>query len=258
MRINERENRIGILGKTRFGTNMQIIDYINKADITVKILDDHEYVVKTDYKSFIHGNVRNPYDKSIFDIGYIGDGKYKPSINRNNTDEYNHWRKILSRCYDETQRIKYPSYKNCLVCDEWHNFQNFVEWYQSNFYEIVNERMEIDKDILVKGNTIYSPKTCLLVPQKINNLFIKQSSQRGDFPIGVVYREQSGKYMAYCSDSFNNKQIYLGLYSTPEQAFFEYKKYKEKLIKKVADTYQGKISKRVYEAMYMYEVDIND
>ena len=53
-------------------------------------------------------------------------------------------------------------------------------------------------------------------------------------------------------------RVGLGTYSTPEEAFYAYKEYKEKLIKEIADLYQNEIPTILYEAMYNYEVEIND
>lgn len=119
--------------------------------------------------------------------------------------------------------------------------------------------MELDKDILIKGNKIYSPNTCLIVPQRINLLFVKQQRKRGEYPIGVSWSTRSNKFHARCNSlDKNNRQIELGYYSTIEDAFSVYKDYKENYIKQVADEYKGIIPNKLYEAMYKYEVDIND
>ena len=65
----------------------------------------------------------------------------------------------------------------------------------------------------------------------------------------------------HCSNGYG-KQINLGTYTTKEEAFQAYKKYKEKVIKEVIDSYEGKIPEPFYsrlkEAMYNYEVEIDD
>lgn len=82
---------------------------------------------------------------------------------------------------------KMATYKDCSVCDEWLCYANFEKWYDDNYYEVNNEEMNLDKDILVKENKIYSPNTCIFVPQRINALFIKGKGRRGQFPMGVSY-----------------------------------------------------------------------
>ena len=117
-----------------------------------------------------------------------------------------------------------------------------------------------NKDILCKGNKVYSRKTCIFVPQRINLLFTKRDNDRGDTPIGVT-PTSSGNYQVRCNNGYG-KLIPLGVYSTKKEAFQVYKEYKEKVIKEVIDSYEGKIPEPYYsrlrEAMYNYEVEIDD
>ena len=121
--------------------------------------------------------------------------------------------------------------------------------------------MGLDKDILIKGNKIYSPETCIFVPQTINSLFVKRDNKRGESVIGVSLHKNS-KYQVHCSiinpETGKSKQEYLGVYDTQEKAFQVYKYYKEKNIKEVADYYFGRIPDKLYNAMYNYEVEITD
>ena len=56
----------------------------------------------------------------------------------------------------------------------------------------------------------------------------------------------------------NKKQNFLGHYNTPEEAFQAYKQFKENYIKQVADEYKELIPEKLYNAMYEYEVEIED
>ena len=116
--------------------------------------------------------------------------------------------------------------------------------------------MNLDKDILIKGNKVYGPDTCIFVPQDINKLFTKRNNNRGNYPIGVSYNKQQKKYKSYCNT--NSKQNFLGYYDTPEEAFTIYKQFKENYIKQVADEYKNHIPEKLYNAMYEYEVEIDD
>ena len=62
-------------------------------------------------------------------------------------------------------------------------FQNFAKWFDDNKYE-VDGRLHIDKDILYPNCKIYSPETCLLIPQRINMLFLNKPNKRG-LPNGI-------------------------------------------------------------------------
>ena len=255
-------DRTGEKGINTFGGKMVIIGYRNVHDIDI-YFPEYDWTAKNkEYKSFKKGNIKCPYDKSVYGIGYIGEGKYKMRENGKKTRCYQTWYGMIERCYDEKLHEKQPTYKGCTVCNEWHNFQNFAKWYEENYYQIDGERMHLDKDILVKGNKIYSPDTCIYVPQTINSLFIKRDSKRGESAIGTSYHKRDKKYQAYCnlfnSEVGKSKYEYLGRYNTQEEAFGVYKYYKEKNIKELADYYFGRIPEKLYQALYNYEVEISD
>lgn len=158
--------------------------------------------------------------------------------------------------------IKNPSYQNVTCCNEWLLYENFYEWLhsQGNFDKwLSGNGWDIDKDILVKGNKVYSSETCCLVPQNINKLFIKNDVIRGILPLGVS--RDRGKFRALCNNPFTKEYEYLGEYETPEDAFYlGYKPYKENIIKKVAQIEydKGNITEICYNAMMNYEVEITD
>ncbi len=107
---------------------------------------------------------------------------------------------------------------------------------------------------------MYSRNTCIFVPERINTLFTKSDKSRGDNPIGVT-PTSSGNYQVRC-DGVNGERIYLGSYSTKEEGFQVYKQYKERVIKEVVDSYEGKIPEPFYsrlkEAMHNYKVEMDD
>ena len=257
----QKNERLGEIKINNQGCKMKIIEYNKYSDIIIEFQDEYKAKIKAEYGQFQDGRIKNPYFPSVFDVGYIGQGKYSYKMHKK---IYQVWKEMLQRCYYPYYINKYPSYIDCYVCEEWHNFQNFAKWYEENYYEIERQRMELDKDILFKGNKIYSPSTCVFVPQRINYLFIKSKSIRGNYPIGVSYHKTSDKLSVTCN-TFNKgdkkpKQIYLGLFNKnkPFQAFTTYKQFKEGHIKQVADEYKDLIPKRLYEAMCKYEVEIND
>lgn len=238
----------------KYGTLMKIVEYNNACDIWVEFQDEHKEKVHTEYKHFRSGCVKNPYDKTVYDIGYLGKGEYEPKANKR---IYNTWNHMLQRCYDPYYINKQLTYKDCFVCKEWHNFQNFAKWYEENYYECNNEEMHLDKDILIKGNKIYSPETCIFVPKEVNNLFTKRQNYRGDCVIGVYYNKKENYYIAHCN--FNiGKSKHLGSFKTEKEAFLSYKQAKENYIKQVADKYKDIIPTKLYEVMYRYEIEIND
>jgi hypothetical protein len=195
------------------------------------------------------------YIPTVHRVGYIGEGKYKVSIHGKHTPEYDRWKGILRRCYSEKERFKNLTYIDCIVDEQWLNFQNFAQWWHENYYEIEGQQMQVDKDILHKGNKVYSPETCVFVPQDINILFTKRHRT---LPTGVQYDKKRNKYRAFCG--INNKLIAIGNnFETIEDAFYlGYKPFKEQYIKNMADEYKDRIPIKLYNAMYNYQVEIDD
>ena len=110
------------------------------------------------------GAVRDPFMPMVFGVGYTGKGIHKSTVGGKSSREYTIWRAMLERCYSARKVMQSPTYSSCKVCIEWHNFQNFAGWYKNNIFN----GGQIDKDILVSGNKIYSPSTCLIVSAKEN------------------------------------------------------------------------------------------
>ena len=249
-------DRTGERNINNFGSKMIISEYRNTRNINV-YFEEYNWTAKSvQYGDFKNKKISCPYERRTCGVGYLGEGKYKVSENGKKTKCYKTWHDMLKRCYDEKFHKRELTYKNCKVCDEWLNFQNFAKWYYENYYEIEGERTELDKDILVKGNKIYSPETCVFVSHKINKLFVKRDKTRGEYPIGVCYDKQNNNYVAHCG--YKNKSKHLGLYNTPEEAFKVYKQFKENYIKQIADEYKDKIPSKLYNALYEYKVNIND
>lgn len=229
---------------------MKIIRYGKIDDIDIMFLDEYKYIVRnTAYCNFKTGQIKNPYDKSLYGVGYMGVGKFssRNSEIKKPSDEYEVWTGMMGRCYHDKE--KYPAYCGVTtVCEQWHCFQNFAKWFDDNKYE-VNERLHIDKDILYPNCHIYSPETCILTPQRINMLFSNKPNSRG-LPNGI-FKIKSGYRAEY-------QGIKIGRYSTLDEAYDAYSTAKENNIKEVADEYKNIIPKKLYDALYAYKVDINN
>lgn len=229
---------------------MKIVRYGTYDDIDVEFLDDFHFIKTTTYSNFIRGQVKNPCDRDLFGIGYIGVGKWQVKHNGKWSRVYLCWRHMIERCYHKKSSKQYPAYYGiCTVCEEWHNFQVFAEWYKEREYECKG-RLHIDKDIKNPGNTVYSPENCLLVPQRINELFTCKPKDNG-LPVGISL-STSGKYIA----SYNGK--HLGTYSELGDAYKMYAKSKEVAIKKVANEYRGIIPGSTYDILMNYKVLIEN
>jgi hypothetical protein len=250
------QNRVGETKYSSKGMKMTIVDYRKFDD--VDILFEDGYLAKgVEYVQFKRGTLSNPYVPSVYTYGYLGEGNYKVSNNGAHTRQYVTWKSMLNRCYSLELHKKIPTYSNCTVAEEWHNYQTFGEWYDANYYEIEDTIMALDKDILTKGNKTYSPESCVFVPHFINTLFTKRDSYRGTLPIGVSLTKDRKKFEASCGNGLGYHKV-LGTFDTQYEAFLAYKETKEKVIKEIAITYRSQIPEKLFNAMMKYEVEIDD
>ena len=148
-------------------------------------------------------------------------------LNMSNTTMYRTWITMLKRCYNNNNET-YQTYNKIYVCNEWLNLSNFSDWYNRNYIE----NFDMDKDLYIPNNLVYSSETCLFVPHYINMLITKNS--RTLKHLAGVYK--SGNKYA-CSYKYNGKQIYLGTYNTEYKAHQAYIKAKQDLLVDIADTF---------------------
>ena len=176
----------------------------------------------------------------------INDNLYPVVVNGKRTKEYNLWTSMLKRCYSRKCHAKQPTYADCTVSRNFKNYSYFNKWCQSQIgFDI--DGFQMDKDILVTNNRIYSEDTCAFVPREINVFFLDRKAAKGEYPIGVTFHKQANKYKAQCR--IDAKHKHLGLFTTPEEAHAVYKQFKENLCKEVARKWQSQIDSRVYDAM---------
>jgi hypothetical protein len=243
------EYRLGERHFTNEGCEIEIIEYFGCDNCTIKFTNEN--VLKNiTYRTIKTGKIKNPFHPSICNIGYIGIGRYKAHNNKIPTIFYRRWKGMIDRCYNKKQLKRKPTYLGCSVAEEWHNFQVFSEWYEENHNSEIMQGFALDKDILKKGNKIYSSETCCFVPEDINNLFIKPNRKTKSLPQGVSAR--NGRYRAYLGSS------HLGVFDTIEEAFQAYKTAKEEHIKEMADEWKDRIAENVHQAMYNWTIEITD
>ena len=194
-------------------------------------------------------SIKDKYYPTVHGVGHIGDGVV--SVNGKRKKEYTHWHSILKRCYND--KGEYPTYEDCDVSENFKSYVYFSDWCknQVGFYEV---GWELDKDLLLKGNKLYSEDTCCFVPREVNIFLAIFKSNKGDCPTGVT--EQRGKYIACVS--FKGKKVHKCGCDTPEDAFLFYKQLKEKYAKVLANKWKDKIDPRAYEALMNYQVEITD
>ena len=141
------------------------------------------------------------------------------------------WKEMLRRCYDHKWQERNPAYKGCSVHPEWLSFVNFRKWVLTQDWE----GKQLDKDLLLKGNKVYSPSTCVFVDNMTNTFTNDQVRSRGDYPLGVSFHKSLGKFAAMCRNPFTKKREHLGVFHCPNQAHLAWKARKHELACQLAN-----------------------
>jgi hypothetical protein len=243
-KIKDRTGEVNINSSKK---KIWVKEYLSSQNCTIEF--ENGYIIKNvSYDRFKRGSIVNPTFPSVFNLGYIGEGVHKSYKNL----AYSKWYSMMERSYSLKYQRTQPTHKGVSVYKDWHNYQNFVRWFNDEHIK----NWHLDKDILVKENKIYSPENCCFVPQEINNLFTSRVTKRGDYPLGVNRDRDYNSYRSTFTQ--NGRQTYLGSFKNPEDAFFAYKKAKEVHIKEVAEKWKGQIKDNVYQALLNYKIEITD
>ena len=189
--------------------------------------------------------------RTVRGVGYNSGGAYKTNEHGRPTKVYSLWQGMIERCYNPKQLIRRPNYVGCTVDERWHDFQVFAIWYDNHPYKDLG--YQLDKDILVQGNKLYSPETVCLVPRELNMLFTSATRARGKYPQGVNYYEPLDNYCA--AVRANGKSKHLGYFDCQDKAHEVYKKAKEAHVKEMADLWFGNIEPKVYEALMDWKLE---
>ena len=255
----ENNNCVGKIYKSKNSGDFIITKYNNSRNIEIEFIE-------TGYRKIVQignircGEVKDCYLPSVYEVGVIG-SRYLTHVRMNDGErtcrkEYMTWRGMLRRCYSEKKLLDSPTYIGCTVSENFKHYEYFYEWCNRQI-GFNNEGWHLDKDLLVKGNKVYSEDTCVFLPEELNILLVKRKSKRGDYPIGVHYCKSKKSFISQINRN-KGQQDYLGKFNTPEEAFFAYKEAKEAFIKEQANKWKDKIDPRAFQALMTYEVDIND
>lgn len=143
---------------------------------------------------------------------------------------YKTWRSMLQRCYCPKLQVRQPTYKGCSVCPEWLTSSNFKSWMEKQDWE----GNRLDKDLLVQGNKVYSPETCVFVSVMVNNFILNSQASRGGLPIGVSLHRKTNQYIAKVS-MLGKGQKHLGIFGSPDEAYMAWLHAKSELAIKLAE-----------------------
>lgn len=221
--------QVGSVHKTKSNGDIVVLSYDNRSKVKIRFIDTgHETnAIATHIRL---GYVKDVMRKSVCGVGFIGVGPHKTSSGRKRSDSYIAWHSMMARCYDQNYQAKFPTYKGCTVCAEWHNFQNFAQWYDERSH---NENLCLDKDLACIGNKEYAPDKCMLVSSLVNSFITDSRATRGSFMIGVTARG-NGKFRSRCSD-MTGKSINLGDFCSEVAAHIAWRKMKSMLAQELAD-----------------------
>ena len=145
---------------------------------------------------------------------------------------YSRWDNLLKRCYSEAILRSRPTYRGCCVCDDWLLFTNFKEWMTQQVWE----SQHLDKDLLIAGNKVYSPDTCVFIHPTVNVFTTDRVNFRGKYLLGVSWYGRYNKFRASCSNPFTKKQETLGYFDTELEAHLAWKSRKHELACMLADS----------------------
>lgn len=243
---------VGEVYENNVGLKFVVIEYNGCNDVKVKFVDS-SYTTFSTAGNIRSGSVKDKMSPSVYGVGVVGVNSI--STNQKPHQEYVFWNSMLQRCYDLSYKLKRPTYIGCTSSNNFKYYPYFKDWCNKQV-GFGNKGWCLDKDILVKGNKLYSEDTCCFVPREINSLFALSGNTRGLNPIGVQFNLEEGNYSARVSR--DGKHCHIGTYETKEDAFLWYKEAKELHIKSVAKRWFGKIDQNVFNALMTYEVGILD
>ena len=249
---------VGKVCKSLNSGNFKIVKYNDAYNVEIQFLKTG-FETSATLGNIRNGKVKDSYSPSVYGVGILGT-KYPSKVNGRNIKEYDLWYSMLQRCYSNTYKKKQPTYEGCEVSDNFKYYEYFYEWCHSQI-GFGNDGngfpFHLDKDLLVKGNKVYSENTCVFLPQEINSLLTKCTASRGEYLIGVSWDKTKKAFVARVNKN-KGKPEWLGLFKTEIEAFNTYKTAKETFVKEQANKWKLQIDERAYEALMNYKVEITD
>lgn len=237
--------------------------YKNKYGTTIRLLNrngikwEAEEVVSGE-KLQVHSTVLNVQGfktkscKTVYGVGYLGYGKFICRDDQGTmSPEYSVWANMIKRCYTkyDSEDQHNPLYEHTKVCDEWHNYQVFAEWYTSNIQKFLDkgEIPKIDKDLLSDNfrGTLYSPETCVILPNVINCALIQKRTTNTIH--NGVHLHKSGLYVAQVMSNY--ERVATARFKEPEDAINFYIASKARVIGDLAEQYKDLLSEVAYEKL---------
>ena len=245
---------VGKVCKSKSSGDFKIVKYNDSKNVEIQFLNTG-FKTTVPLWSIEIGKVKDRYLPSVFGVGIVGT-KYPAYEYGVATKEYYLWYSMLRRCYSANYKKKQPTYVGCKCSENFKSYEYFYEWCHKQI-GFSNQSWHLDKDLLVKGNKVYSEDSCVFIPSEINLLLTKCEASRGEHLIGVSWNSRDKAFKARVNRN-KGKQEYLGYFKTEIEAFNAYKIAKEAFVKEQANKWKSQIDDRAYEALMNYEVEITD
>lgn len=258
MKVNKRTQKAkekyeGKVFKTNNYGDVVVLEYNSTRDVIIKFINTGN-VRKTAMSELRKGEIRDNEAFPVYKVCVMDISKELNMVT-GKPKEYIVWNAMRQRCYNENTRKANERYKDVEISDCFKYYSNFKAWCDRQI-GFNKEGFELDKDILVKGNRVYSEDTCCFVPREINVVLTYRRKDKGLYPVGVSYKKLIGKYVSQISK--HGEVVHLGCFSTPEGAFYAYKEAKEGYIKELAEKWKDQIDPRAYNALMNWTIEITD
>lgn len=239
------------------------MERIMNCGLTAKIIDIRSYkdidiifsngIIRNNVRSdkFLNGSVLpscrvlNPYSKYKSKYGHFD--YFDFAISR--------FIGMHRRCGMFRYKKNYPTYADCYVCNEWYSFDSFINWVSKNYIKTTGINIVLDKDIKVRGNKVYSPDTCLLVPFVINTMFRDSKKSRGEFGLGVAKVFKRNSYRAQMSIGVGT--ISLGDFSNESDAVASYRNARESRVIDMANKYKTSMTQEAYDCIVSNPLNVD-
>lgn len=238
--------KVGDLVTSERGHTAIVVEYKNNREVTIEYPSGQKEVHQN--VALVRGKFKDKGQPTYLGVGILG---YDHTNSREQS--YITWSNMLNRVYAPRSGKEEIYYGGCSVAEEWLYLQTFKKWFGSQAY---CNGYHLDKDLLNKGNKVYGPEFCVLLPQEVNKFLSKARRNRGKWPLGVSYMGCCGKWRSEIS--VGGKKVHLGLFKSVEEAFAAYKIAKESEAKRLAAFWQSRVDPRAIEALNRFEVQIDD
>lgn len=257
MSIRCKKQYEGKVFKTKKCGSLIVTKYVSSKEVYVSFIETG-YTTVTQMSRVLAGEVKDKFSPSVKGVGIVGHETIQ--CGGKQIREYKLWQDMLERCYCAKLHKRLPSYSGCTASDNFKYFPYFKEWCnnQMGFNSLDGKGLpfQLDKDVLLKGNNVYSETMCVFLPQEVNLLLTSRKSKRGEFCVGVSFDKRAKKFVSHIN--IFGEQKNLGGFDEEAEAFLVYKEAKESHIKTVSEKWKDKIDVRAYNALMNYKVEIID